>query len=272
MDKQDLIKIAEDFVENSEYNYINKEVAISEKVVGMKIFDAPIFGFASADDEYFKSLKEPSAIGEHFMAPKEWLPEAKTVISFFLPFSQAVKKGNKRDMEWPSEEWLHGRIEGQVFINKLCTHLKDALISEGFDSIIPSLDDRFWTNNNGSEHEAKFTSNWSERHVAFGCGLGTFGLSKGLITQKGIAGRFGSIVTELYISPDKREYKDIYEYCSMCGKCAKNCPAHAISIENGKNHDLCLQFLQETAKNFSPRLGCGKCQVAVPCESRIPVK
>lgn len=37
MDKQDLIKIAEDFVENSEYNYINKEVAISEKVVGMKI-------------------------------------------------------------------------------------------------------------------------------------------------------------------------------------------------------------------------------------------
>ncbi len=99
MDKQDLIKIAEDFVENSEYNYINKEVAISEKVVGMKIFDAPIFGFASADDEYFKSLKEPSAIGEHFMAPKEWLPEAKTVISFFLPFSQAVKKGNKRDME-----------------------------------------------------------------------------------------------------------------------------------------------------------------------------
>lgn len=38
------------------------------------------------------------------------------------------------------------------------------------------------------------------------CGLGIFGLSKGLITSKGIAGRFGSIVTELQIIPNEREY------------------------------------------------------------------
>lgn len=25
-------------------------------------------------------------------------------------------------MEWPSEEWLYGRIEGQTFLKKLCLH------------------------------------------------------------------------------------------------------------------------------------------------------
>jgi epoxyqueuosine reductase len=270
MDKQDLIKSAENFVENSQDNYISKEKAISENVVGMRIYDAPIFAFASAEDEYFKSLKQPSAIGEHFLLPKEWLTGAKTVISFFLPFSEVVKKGNKRDMSLPSEEWLHGRIEGQAMMNKLCMHLKSELINAGYRSLVPSMDERFWSNTDKPGHEEKFTSNWSERHVAYVCGHGTFGLSKGLITKKGMAGRFGSIVTELYLPPDRRGYEDIYEYCSMCGKCVKNCPANAISLENGKNHQLCSEFLDMTAEKFKPRYGCGKCQVSVPCESGIP--
>jgi epoxyqueuosine reductase len=270
VDKQSIVKIAEDFVEHSDDNYISKEIAISENVVGMKIFEAPIFAFGSANDEYFTLLKQPSAIGEHFMLPNEWLPQARTVISFFLPFSEAVKMGNRRDKSWPSEEWLHRRIEGQFFVYKLCIHLKSVLINEGYDSLIPAIDERFWLNNDSTQHTAKFTSNWSERHVAFVCGLGTFGLSKGLITPKGVAGRFASIITELYLPPDKREYEDIYEYCSMCGKCAKNCPANAITIENGKNDYACFAFLKKTSEKYKPRYGCGKCQVGVPCESRIP--
>lgn len=276
MNKQNLIKIASDFVENSEDNYITNEIAISENVVGMKIFEAPIFGFASIEDEYFKLLKEPSVIGEHFMLPKEWLPGSKTVISFFLPFSQAVKRGNDREKSWPSEEWLHGRIEGQAFINKLCIYLKSELINDGYNSLVPAFDERFWAqtafNDDCTHPEAAFTSNWSERHAAFVCGLGTFGLSKGLITSKGIAGRFGSIITELYLSPDKREYESIYEYCSMCGACVKKCPVNAISIKEGKNHIICSNYLDKTAEKYKPRYGCGKCQIGVPCEGRIPKK
>jgi len=85
-----------------------------------------------------------------------------------------------------------------------------------------------------------------------------------------VAGRFGSIVTELSLPPDSREYEDIYEYCSMCGKCVKNCPVNAISLENGKNHQLCSEFQNITAEKCKPRYGCGKCQVGVPCESGIP--
>ncbi len=274
MNKQDLIKTAADFVENSAGNYISRQIALSENVVGMKIFEEPIMAFASADDEYFTLFKEPAGIGNHFMLPQEWLPQSKTVISFFLPYSEAVKQGNEREQLWPSAEWLHGRIEGQSFLSKLCSHLQSELINAGYDSLVPSLDERFWSKrgfNRDSPHpEASFTSTWSERHVAFVCGLGTFGLSKGLITSKGIAGRFGSIVTELSLSPDSRAYEKVDEYCTRCGACVKKCPVHAISLETGKNHVICADFLDKTAERYRPRYGCGRCQTGVPCESRIP--
>lgn len=264
MDKESLIKAAEHFIESSKDNYISKEIAISEKLVGMRIFEGPIFAFGSAQDEYFKILKQESVIGDHFLLPKDWLPEAKTVISFFLPFNEEVRRGNSRDMDWPSPEWLHGRIEGQDLLIKLVKYIEFQLIKAGYKSIIPGLDQRYLSDNDA------YTSNWSERHVAFVCGLGTFGLSKGLITKKGVAGRFGSIITDLELDPDKRDYEDIYEYCSMCGKCIKNCPVGAISFENGKDHDICSNFLDQTKEMFKPRYGCGKCQVGVPCEHKIP--
>lgn len=262
MEKEYISKAAEIFVENSSENYISKEVAILDKLVEMKIYEAPIFAFGAADDEYFSKLKQPSIIGDHFMLPKDWLPEAKTVISFFLPFTEEVRRGNSKNMDWPSPEWLHGRIEGQGFLVKLVKYIESELISAGYKSIIPALDERF--------RSEAYTSNWSERHVAFVSGLGTFGLSKGLITKKGMAGRFGSIITDLELDPDKRDYEDIYEYCSMCGKCIKNCPVNAISFEDGKNHDICSSFLDQTKEKFKPRYGCGKCQVGVPCEYSIP--
>ena len=102
------------------------------------------------------------------------------------------------------------------------------------------------------------------------CGLGTFGLSKGLITKKGTSSKIGSIVTDLYVKPDIREYENIYEYCLMCGACVKQCPVNAISIENRKNHTLCSEFLNKIKEKHKPRYGCGKCQVNVPFESFIP--
>ncbi len=275
MDKEHLIKIASSLLKNSKENYISKQIAISKKSVGMKIFDEPIWGFGDPEDEYFKVLKKSSVIGEHILLPKDLLLQAKTVISFFLPFTKTVRESNSMENVWPSEEWLHGRIEGQAFLSKFSTLLQTELIREGYTSIVPSLSENFWSkakyNNNSPHPKASFTSNWSERHTAFVCGLGTFGLSKGLITEKGMAGRFGSIITELYLKPDMRKYKDIYEYCSMCGECVKNCPVNAISIENGKNHNTCSKFIDKTLDKYNPRYGCGKCQVSTPCEYQIPV-
>lgn len=274
MDINDLIKSAAKFVENSEYNYISKEIAISENVVGLKIFNEPIFGVSSADDEYFRLLKNPSIIGNHFLLPEEWLPGSKTVISFFLPFTEDVRSSNRIDRLWPSEGWGHGYIEGQILVKELSKFLASELVEAGYNSLIPYTDSRYWTQNMPKEDsvhpELSFTSNWSERHVAFVSGLGTFGLSKGIITEKGMAGRLSSIITELYLTPTKRKYSDILEYCSMCGSCIINCPPRAITMEDGKNHIRCSKYLNAITKKYKSRRGCGKCQVNVPCESRIP--
>ena len=111
---------------------------------------------------------------------------------------------------------------------------------------------------------------WSERHAAYVCGLGTFGLSKGLITRKGIAGRFGSVVTDIELEPDPREYSGVYDWCINCGACIARCPAKAISFEKGKEHSPCLDMLLQSGKRFAPRYGCGLCQTGVPCEHQRP--
>ncbi len=276
MDKGEVIKLATGFVQNSEGNIIGEDRAICKEVVGLKIYEDPILGFGDADDTYFLNLKTTDANLKGLMLPKEWLPGAETVISFFLPFSKAVRDSNKRDFKLPSPAWLHARIEGQALLAELTAYLEKELTQVGYKSVAPLLDERFWsktkTVEQGRHPETAFTSNWSERHAAYVCGLGTFGLSKGLITRKGVAGRFGSVITQLHLEPDQRDYKGIYDYCVMCGECADNCPVHAISRENGKAHPPCSEFLDFTNNKFNPRYGCGKCQVGVPCESRVPEK
>lgn len=267
-------KIAADYVNNSELNYIKKDSGLSNNVVELKIFDEPIFGFSSVDDENYTLMKNDSVIGEHFLLPDYWLPNSKTVISIFLPFTKMLRNSNSIERMWPSEGWVQGYNEGQALVKELSLFLASELINEGYISLIPSIDKRFWTQkipaSNSLHPNVTYTSNWSERHVAFISGLGTFGLSKGIITKKGMAGRLSSIITELYIPPTEREYTDIYEYCIMCGSCAINCPNEAISVLDGKNHNKCSSYLDTTAEKIGRRAGCGKCQVSVPCESKIP--
>jgi len=266
MDREGIIAGAIEFTQKSPGNYVSKEAAILPSYVGMKIFESPIFSVGKADDELFMGFKSPDVIGDHFLPPLEWLSTAKTVISWFLPYTDRIKKANAKDFKWPADEWLHGRIEGQIFINELSQYIQKQITGAGYQCIVPALDARLKVGSASYKH----TSNWSERHAAFACGLGTFGLSKGLITEKGMCGRFGSIITELDLPVDARPYHDVYEYCTMCGTCATHCPVRAISLEEGKKHQVCSDFLDKTREKEHPRYGCAKCQVGVPCESGIP--
>ena len=110
----------------------------------------------------------------------------------------------------------------------------------------------------------------SERHAAYACGLGTFGLSRGIITQKGMAGRVASMIVDSTLETDERPYSGVYDYCVKCGACAKRCPAGAITVERGKNNALCSRYLDRMGERYAPRYGCGKCQTGVPCEHKIP--
>ena len=269
MTRNEIIESAVKLTQDHPGNYISEEIALKPEYAGVKMFDDPIFGFGSADDGIYMKYKSPMVISDQHLTPQEWLPGAKTVISFFVPFSDRVKSSNAEDYDWPSDEWLHARVEGQVYVKELTLFITKLLIDAGYNSVAPAFDERFKM---GKTADGAFFSNWSERHAAYACGLGTFGLSKGIITEKGTAGRFGSVITELDLPKSERHYSDVYEYCTECGICVRHCPPKAISIEKGKENKPCSDFLDQILEKHKPRYGCGKCQVNVPCESGIPKK
>lgn len=269
-----LVRDAEAYLQSSKQSRIMATDALRPDLAGMELYDRPIFGFGRADDPLFEELRRPETVHPAFMLPREWLEHGETVISFFFPFTKAIREANGRSMDWPADEWLHGRIEGQELLNSYARHLCRLLQAAGWEAVAPSLDPRF-------RLLERFASNWSERHVAYICGLGTFGLSRGLITEKGMAGRFGSVVTSCPLPTTKRPYTILTEYCIACGKCAKNCPTGAIDLRkgllNGKDQELCAQFVSSTRRlshgsKETIRYGCGKCQVEVPCEAGIPLR
>ena len=279
MTNEELIRQAGQFVQDSPFNYVSAEEALSPEMVGLRIYDEPVWGFGDADDPMFRDMQKREAVGPQFMLPGQWLEGAKSVISFFLPSTDAVKRSNIGG-ELPSKQWLHARIQGQRMVIKLCEFVRDLLQEQGARCVFLATDKRFQSvalpgqnPNLGKEWEgASFTSNWSERHVAYVCGLGTFSLSKGLITERGMAGRIGSIVVDQHFEPRKRAYTGVYDYCTRCGACVKMCPAGAITLEEGKDHVKCSAYLGKTSLQGTPYYGCGKCQVGVPCSSRIPQK
>ena len=275
---KELIKwLTEKLYDSVPGNIISPEIAIEPSVAGLKMYETPIVGFGAADDPLFDEFKDAKAIGPWHMSPKEWLPGAITVISLFFPFTEEVKAANRTMKDWPSSAWLHGRIEGQAWITLYMKTFRERLEELGIAACVPIQDPR-WGQISGGKglpdypdlDETVFGSRWSERHAAYVCGLGTFGLSKGLITKKGIAGRFASVVTDLPAEPDAREYEGLYDWCVRCGACARRCPAEAITLEKGKDHNICFALQRQTGARFAPRYGCGLCQTAVPCESRRP--
>lgn len=279
MERKEILQAVASILEELPQNRLSEQVALRSELAGMQIFDAPLVKFGAAEDPLFPEYKKPEIIGPWFLTPEEWLPGAKTVISFFFPFTDAVKKSNRHRGEEPSDEWLHGRIEGQIFLNAFIDRLRAWFGEQGIAACTPMTDPRFLAVRNGDKFheygcvtERTFSSNWSERHIAYVCGLGTFGLSKGLITERGMAGRFTSIIICERIEPDTRPYSEVYEYCSRCGACVSRCPAKAIDLQTGKDHVTCRTHQLWISERHVPRYGCGLCQTGVPCESRIPVK
>ncbi len=272
----ELNKILTDAVLSNGENAITAGYALSPDIVGTPFYDSPLMGCAAADDPLFKLYKsDPKIYGDILRLPEEWLDGAKSVISFFLPYTKAVRDSNIPDRKRPSDIWLHARIEGQAFLEKMTALIAASLEAEGFKAVIPSRQPEFRVASDADALEKGgpvYKSSWSERHAAFVSGLGTFSLAKHIITEKGACGRFGSVITDAYIEPVKRAYTDPYEYCTFCGKCNERCPVKCISVEKGKNNLLCGAYIDKMKLECAPRYGCGKCQQCVPCESGIPAR
>jgi epoxyqueuosine reductase QueG len=235
------------------------------------IWDAPLVRIASAADPLFETLKQPEVVGPMHVDAGHWLDGARSVISFFVPFSRAIKDSYERKSRLPSLEWASSRQNGEVFVNVMRRAVMRYVQAHGGRAAVPNLDPRYKADN--------WLAMWSERHVGFIAGIGTFGLHAGLLTEKGAAGRLGSIVTDLELEPTPRPYTDIYEYClwkseARCGACIKRCPVDAISRE-GKDHKICStngdQHIRPAFRDWGYH-SCGHCHTHLPCSDGLPKK
>ena len=249
------------------------------------IFGQPLVGFADGDDPLFAEYK--SIIGDFHVTPRqayrhaaegvaETSPSSLSVISWILPISQLTREGNRQQTLEPTEAWAQTRWYGEQLNDGVRDHVVAVLQETGYIAIAPPRSDLFhvYYDDIGTPP----ASTWSERHTAFAAGLGTFSLSDGFITPKGIAMRCGSVVTDLAMTPTPRTYETHYDNCLLmakgtCGTCIDRCPGGAIT-ENGHDKLKCRVYMKSIdylKERFGTEIfGCGLCQTAVPCEDCIP--
>jgi epoxyqueuosine reductase QueG len=280
--REEIINIIEESADKAPYNNF--------RVIDMKelpMWEKPIVGFAKGDDPYFEYYKQ--TIGDFYWLPKEvynlkysdeTIDDSQlTVISIGFPQTKETKQEQRKALEMPSDRWLYTRGEWEEMIGKITEDIVTQLESDGMKAV--SLDSIKEFSRHISE-KFGIASNWSHRHTAFIAGLGTFGLSDGLITKKGKAMRFTSLIVKGRIEPTKREYKDHHEYCKFykdgsCGACIVRCPVDAIS-KDGHDKEKCSAFLQKIKNEIGPDFvknshyisGCGICQSKVPCQDGVP--
>jgi len=250
----------------------------------------PVVRFADGDDPIFTGYK--NIISPDHLTPREALakaydknpedmPERLSVISWVLPIADETRRSNRTQVDVPSRLWSHTRWYGEKSNEELRTYVIGLLTKMGYIAVAPTLQPYFQLNAN----EKGLYSNWSERHIAYAAGHGTFSLSDGFITECGVAHRCGSAVTSLILPPSQRTAKGPYSNCLFylginCRACIDRCPAGAIT-ENGHDKNKCQQYLtgigysdalKDGYNNDNSIVGCGLCQTRVPCEFQNPTK
>ena len=250
-------------------------------------FEIPSVGFSRGDDPLYAFYKNHIS-ADFYRLPSEWLkaiyghdfdPARVSVISWFLPQTEDTKEKSRKTTDCPPLEWTMNRVHGEECNRQLAKALEQHLIELGYEAVAPMCSDQFsW----GDSEKFVKMSNWSERHTAHISGLGTFGLCDGLISKRGKAGRYGSVIVYAPLEATERTYTEYNEYCMAkngCTACIKRCPAGAITLEGGHDKRKCMQYHSEVIEKIDhERYGydgyavCGLCQTGVPCESCIPGK
>ncbi|OGO24543.1 MAG: hypothetical protein A2144_09660 [Chloroflexi bacterium RBG_16_50_9] len=256
------------------------------------LFDDSLVGFVDGDDAIFEEYKKiigsfhftPGEVMELYLRKKDAVKQQLRNVSviacvFTTPYE--VRLSLRRETLIASLMANRATWEGKDFLHdKMLNYVISLLEGLGYQAVAPSAADFFkWI-----ELPDGPSSNWSETHVAYAAGLGTFGLSGGLITPRGIAVHCMSVVTDLALPSSPRLHKNHLANClffrnGSCRRCIERCPSGAIS-EQGYNKKKCHGYHVLEQPEIWKRLergtyigldpSCGLCQTKVPCESRIP--
>jgi len=249
---------------------------------GNKIINRISVGGQSADHPFFEKLTEH--IKGH-LAPSDFFKEAfpfqinkkLSIVSFVLHYSKEVVMDNAKENKYPSYRWFEmtDKFFNQIH-EPLSKHIQD-LFNES-NIVFPTKSKLYAIN--GTEKVRK--SNWSERHVAFGCGLGSFGLHGALITEFGCTARLISIVIDEEFEDYKKPFTDIHANClhyqgKGCKRCVERCPVESVRpecriIENCFDREFVENKIISFEIYGKEITACGLCMSGVPCSFINPMK
>jgi len=243
-----------DTLQTAAWNFIQEYAQFRQLPL---IWQPPVFKFADAADPLFPELRR-LVIDSHYL-PQDYLPDAASVLSWFIPFVPAVAASNLTG-RFPSPEWQSAYNATNAMAEHLNLYLCSIIEQMGYAAAVPT--------DTGRISESVIFSRWSQRHVAYIAGQGTFGMNNMLISDKGCVGRYFSIVTSLPITPDPRPATErcLYKHSGKCGLCMKRCVADALSPQ-GFDRKRCSDHCYER-RDHLPADGaniCGKCVVGLPC-------
>jgi epoxyqueuosine reductase len=261
----------------------------------LPIVEEPLVAFADGDDPIFQNLK--TVIGEFHLTPREIMDKYVagkrwqfgvtgsmnniSVVSWALPLSHETRLLERSSPFGGSPRYNHSRWIGIKLYESLEQYVASLLEVLRCNAIAPTQSKLFEIRDMPGGWLA---ANWSERHVAYAAGLGTFGLNGLMITSRGCAVYLGSVVCDKYLAPTPRSASHVsncpFYQDGSCGCCIEHCTGSAISKE-GRSNTACLKNLrdEQAAKVRSlgldkdlvgPAPACGRCSTGLPCEDRIP--
>ena len=256
-------------VKNFMYNEIIKTIklTITDYEAGHTcgFWKAPIIEIISVNNEKLKTLK--NTVSTDHLNPCDILPDAKSIICFFIPFCENIVTSNISGI-MASKEWVEIYIKTNNLIKIINDNIESLMADNGYKTgKIPA------THN---FDEKLLISNWSHRHIGHIAGIGTFGINNMLITENGCCGRLGSIIINYEFSeykkiPEMKE-KCLYKLNGSCGICQKHCTVNAYE-NNSFNRFKCYKQCLKNAEKYK-EIGygdvCGKCLVGLPCSTIKP--
>lgn len=225
------------------------------------LWRTPLVGFADASDPYILNL--PILIVKEHKLPQDFMESPQVVISYFLPFQPELAKTNVGiEDHSASPAWAEAYGITNTMIERLNRELADEILSMGYRAAVPEKVGKL---------PGLLVSNWSQRHLAYAAGLGTFGINNMLITERGCCGRYGSIVADIPVEKTGaiKQENCLFKRNGSCKKCIKNCFAGALS-EEGFDRKKCSTACLKNREKYGVNV-CGKCDVDIPCAFISPV-
>jgi epoxyqueuosine reductase QueG len=234
-------------------------MAKTEEANQADFYRKPLVGFSSASDPLYAKIKE--TVGPQHLFPADVLPEVKTLVSFFLPFSKKVVAANRREPEVPAREWVDSYAHANILIDRISQGLAALMAAKGLKAASVGA--------TGNYDGKTIKAPWSHRSAAFAAGLGRFGLNRMLITPAGGAGRYGTVFISEEIPPSARPTEELCLFFKNggCRHCLEHCPVQALGqgpdeFDRQACHRQLLAMSSRTPEP-SPHV-CGKCAVG-PC-------